>query len=1124
MDQPKVSVVVPIYNVEKYLEECLDSLAQQSLDSIEVVMVDDGSTDSSAEIAQRYAADYPGFVYFRKSNGGLGQTRNYGADRATGEYLCFCDSDDTIPKYAYEHLYDLAKKYDCDFVTGDMQRFNARGASASSLHRIAYRNACELMNVRTHPELLFDSTTPNKLFKRSFFLESDLRFPEGMLYEDIPVNTPIFCITEKYAHLDEIVYNWRVREKGEERSITQRRAEWSNFRDRFRAMKMVDDYFEEHVKDQELVNAKDFKWLRLDLRIYIDLFCSVDSDYQEDFLNAIAPYLAKIDESVFDQLDVAERVKYYYFRECELDKLMQFISYSKSAAYKSFPIIEENGRYYGKFPFDNLPKRTVDLTDEIERQGCAIKVSHAAFSSQCVSIDGDVFLRALPAKADDDISVEAHLVTAVDGSEVAALPATISNTENPRVDDTHSIKRRTIRRLKREKIRYAVDIPWDLARSLPDGKYLVKMVYRRESIVCPSVFVAWPTEGAAAHPSAHFEGEKRFSFSYDAGERLCFNVASDAVNPIDAIIPEDDELALFSQGERVGSLGLGEIAELSEKGSEEAIKSFPYASPQPIFLPLADRVVKCSASAEGVFEADLLPDGVVAHESSLSGNVFSYRIKELRKGQLDGEWTALLRGIEHEAEYQVPGFLTAAGGTLFCAIDVAEPAFCDNMRADFYRLYLRRKGASVLDELCVYAYTEEGYKNELVNIGRMRYALTDTFYYAGLQVNRPWKWYENSKHRRDVMWRCVYKPIYVAMRKLLPLKKNMVLFDSYWGDQSGCNPGGLYRYIDREHPEFDCRWSLVDEHMKIEGKGKRLRKGSLGYMYALARAKYLVCNVNFENWYVKKKGQIEIQTTHGTPLKKVGFASQGEFTARGLKNFEKRCTRWNYLIAQGPKAEEILADNYRYTKDFLETGLPRNDYLFENNNSDSIAAIRVKYGIPEGRKVILYAPTWRETGKFDLELDLTKIIDALGDEYVIAIRVHHFAASGIQDGAIDRRVVNLTKGASSEECYLLADVLITDYSSLMFDYALLRRPMLFYVYDFEDYRDNLRGFNFDFETEAPGPLLRTTEEVIKALESIEDVIDGYKAAYDAFYDAYCGFEEGNAAEKVFRQVFLNQVG
>ena len=144
--------------------------------------------------------------------------------------------------------------------------------------------------------------------------------------------------------------------------------------------------------------------------------------------------------------------------------------------------------------------------------------------------------------------------------------------------------------------------------------------------------------------------------------------------------------------------------------------------------------------------------------------------------------------------------------------------------------------------------------------------------------------------------------------------------------------------------------------------------------------------------------------------------------------------------------------------------------------------------------------------------------NALGEEYVIGLRPHHFSALGVKWNEIDPRIINLSSGPSSEDCYLISDIVITDYSSLMFDVVLIDKPLIFFVYDLEDYRDKLRGFNLDFEKEAPGPLLKTTTEVIEAIENLDSVKSTYAALYARFKDGYCGFEKGNASEQIFNLV------
>ncbi|UTY38326.1 glycosyltransferase [Allocoprobacillus halotolerans] len=169
MSNIKVSVIVPIYNVEEYLEECLMSLVKQTLEGIEVLMIDDGSTDHSAFIAKRFEEKYSNFHYFYKENGGLGNARNYAIPYVKGEYLIFLDSDDVVPEYAYEKMYNLAIKTGNDMIIGNVKRFNSTKVWDSGLHKKVFDDAYEHTHILEKPELVYDTTSWNKLFKTSFY-------------------------------------------------------------------------------------------------------------------------------------------------------------------------------------------------------------------------------------------------------------------------------------------------------------------------------------------------------------------------------------------------------------------------------------------------------------------------------------------------------------------------------------------------------------------------------------------------------------------------------------------------------------------------------------------------------------------------------------------------------------------------------------------------------------------------------------------------------------------------------------------------------------------------------------------------------------------------------------------
>ncbi|MFS2295227.1 MAG: glycosyltransferase, partial [Actinomadura sp.] len=236
--EPRVGVVVPVYNVEPYLQECLASIARQSLRDLHVVMVDDGSTDASAELARRFADEDPRFQLIRQANGGLGHARNVGAAAVRGEFLAFVDSDDVLPGHALEILVETLERTGSDFASGNVRLLTDGELVQSPMHRRPMGTTRLRTHVTRDHLLMYDRLVPNKLFRRRFWDEHGFRFPEGVLYEDIPVTLPAHFLASTVDVLGEPVYYWRQR-TGEELSITQRRTEIRAVTDRFSAVETV---------------------------------------------------------------------------------------------------------------------------------------------------------------------------------------------------------------------------------------------------------------------------------------------------------------------------------------------------------------------------------------------------------------------------------------------------------------------------------------------------------------------------------------------------------------------------------------------------------------------------------------------------------------------------------------------------------------------------------------------------------------------------------------------------------------------------------------------------------------------------------------------------------------------
>lgn len=318
-----LSVVVPVYNVAPYLEECLSSIAAQYYRQIEVVMVDDGSTDNSGEIAADFASRDSRFKLVTKANAGLGAARNTGVEHATGEYLMFVDSDDVLPPAACELLIASIAETGSDFASGNVMRLTSRGVHQSGLHRTPFATT----NLRTHVSkqvsLMDDRTAWNKIFRRSFWDQHKLAFPEGVLYEDTPVMVPAHVLAKSVDILDVPVYYWRERE-GADKSITQRRDEIRGFIDRLAGVEQVSKFLAKH-KQNKLKRLYDASALKGDLMLFMRVLPQVDDDYHQQFLDGCNRFLDTVDARVYDEIPAAQRVLWRLVRNRMLPELLEMI-------------------------------------------------------------------------------------------------------------------------------------------------------------------------------------------------------------------------------------------------------------------------------------------------------------------------------------------------------------------------------------------------------------------------------------------------------------------------------------------------------------------------------------------------------------------------------------------------------------------------------------------------------------------------------------------------------------------------------------------------------------------------------------------------------------------------------
>lgn len=375
---------------------------------------------------------------------------------------------------------------------------------------------------------------------------------------------------------------------------------------------------------------------------------------------------------------------------------------------------------------------------------------------------------------------------------------------------------------------------------------------------------------------------------------------------------------------------------------------------------------------------------------------------------------------------------------------------------------------------------------------------------------------------------------YFIMTKVLPVSKNVIVFESNVGRNYTGNPRYIYEYMLTQGLDNKYRlvWSLEDTDTKIPGNVKKVHRTRPAYFYYMAIAKVWVADCRQPMWLRKREGVTYIQTWHGTPLKKLALdmdvLSMGGNTdvQKYHDNFVANTKTWDYLISQNAFSTETFRRCFAFDKTMLEIGYPRNDILINHNNPAYINKMKEQLGLPLDKKIILYAPTWRDDQyykksiyKFVSEMDYDKMKQCLGEEYVLLVKFHYLVRDNIDWSKYGDFIYELDEHQDIAPLYLVSDCLITDYSSVMFDYSILRRPMFFFAYDIENYKNNLRGFYFDFLATAPGPIVESTDDLVDAIKNYNE--DEWKDKYDAFAKRYNHADDGNASKKVVSVILEN---
>jgi CDP-glycerol glycerophosphotransferase len=1190
VNTPRISVVVPFYNNADVLGDCLASIAAQTFRDLEVIMVDDGSADDGARVARERAAADPRFTLIQVPNGGPGKARNRGVERAAGEFLAFVDGDDMLPPHAYETLLHTLESSGSDFVSGAVQRIGTGGVHPSALHERAIKGRKIGTHVTRSPELLYDISVWNKLFRKSFWDAHALHYPEGMVWEDLQLMTRAHVLARAVDVITDHIYYWRERAAGEF-SITQNRADIQNLRDRVTALLAIDGFLRDHAPART-ARAHQRKALVNDLWLYVRDLGRVSDAYLAEYFDLANRYLATVPRRVLRSLPATGKLAYYLTRRRLDRQLLSYLGWLLDQPVTTIGVVRRFGRLRADLPFRG--DRALGIPSSVYRP-------HWRDLDPFVGVEsvgwqrGNLVIAGLAYVPSIDIGKRRYTSKIVILRPRARFrPPIVSVATSSRHPRATVLSGQESYDYTWAGFRCEISSRWfRLAGRWLTGDWDCFILVRGHGVWRPARLHS-PALGDAGRPGyleprpglqvrptwvgRHLHvGVLRTPARLAAFERgtgaLGLRIALDLAD--DGPVPAAAELVLARHGGRatrsfpatVTGDGPGR-AEVCGVVPLDALPARPeqplpavagpgpgddaaywdlYVKPAgrgriPVTFPEdvaearyptaagpgpgataggAGREVAVERARYGtVALAERAPRAVIESHAWDAGGALLLRGSYL--GAASGGLDLVLRCPDASTEHVVA--CDVAGGRFSARIEPgAMPTFGRPLPlADGpWDLYARGAAGVLTPAACDHARLA-GISHRKAAIGAKLYAFTTAGYDAPVITAEPQlRLSEQGNFNRRVLRRAFY-PIQ-ARRPL----RDAVLFVSWKGKVCGDNPRGIAAELRRRGDDREHIWVVTDYSADVPPGARAVLSGTEEYFEALARCRYVVSNDDMQPEYRKRDGQVYLQTWHGTPLKKIGFDIGKPQFASGTAYFdhlENDVAKWDLLLSQNPFSTPILRRAFRFDGEVCEYGYPRNDAL--TRDTERAAQIRERLGLPAGKRVVLYAPTWRDNQfyasgryRFDLRLDTGRAARVLGPGHVLLIRGHHHLANDVRAGGSPGFVRNVTGYPDITDLFLITDVLITDYSSVMFDFAVTGRPMLFFTYDLAAYRDKLRGFCFDFEAEAPGPLLTTSDEVLAALADTDGTVARYRDSYEAFAAKYCPLDDGKAGGRVCDRLF-----
>jgi CDP-glycerol glycerophosphotransferase len=1108
-----VSVIVPIYNVEPFLRDCLDSLRAQTYTDLQVLLVDDGSTDGCAAIAEEFAAADSRFTLIRQANAGLSAARNVAVPQAKGEFLAFVDSDDVLAAHAYELLVQ-ALAGGADFASGAVRRYSSRGTYRSGPHNDAIGPTDLDTHVSRNPKLLRDRTIWNKLYRRSFYDAHDFTFPVGRLFEDVPVTVPAHALADSVAVVNDPIYFWRVRE-GAVRSITQSGNDLPNLIDRFYSVNLTRKLLKE-AGQHELLRVYEEQAIWDKLSSYLKFLPAASPEFRQTFLDLATDYLAELDPGAVDRQPGEVRKQWRLIRDGRVDDLLELID-----------------RGFRKPKAPPQPKLESAVRSLAWRDGRLELTGYAYVpggtprrfgSMRLLWLSSDGGRRKIPLRAKAHRDPEASSTEQAAGFAVSINPMALRNGKVWRsgnwtvaVAAARGIKVRRsglqmpedwtdpLPRLQldagvwvapiitkdRLRLRISKSDGW-LTASHRDGDDLVLEGMLRNRPKGPVRIELSRVRGIAAHRVPAEVTPVADGFAFTARLPLT-GIALDVTD-------DNHATGLYAQHFTVDIVVKDKPVQLVADEAYEQFRTVQGTDEVYTTVSAAGQVSLSTRPAGPVVtSADWRPDGTLV----LSGD---------SPKDVEGELLLRLRG--RRRDLSLP--LRVVGGRWQVAVDpTAVPGLAGPLPlvAGTWDLTFRSAGVhhrttvtlgfagAVTASLPTSATAGDGVRSVLRSAGNERTVLV---------VEAP-----ALDPAGQERLQATYAP--VAGR---PAVQDAVLFDAAPGRRFADDPAAILAELTGRPGAPAARWT-VERGRPVPPGAESVAYGSEAWYEALTTSRWIVTNDDLPRWFQPQDGQVVLRLAGGWPITRFGATAVAHPLGQELiDQLDSDAASWTAVASPGASATPVLRRELRFDGPVLEYGRPANDLLTSMDAEVARAEVRKRLKLPADTRLVLYAPTrrpmdlrkrgWSDPGKL---LDLPGVVAALPPGHTLLVRRHPALGDDVLGLGLMSGVLDVSEYPRAVELLLAADVLITDYSALLADFAVTGRPALLYVPDLAEFEAS-PGLNVDLATDAPGPLLRTSAEVIAAVQDLDAVGAEHEQAAKAFAESHATAGAGQASARL----------